>query len=394
MFFLSTILLGLLMSPAITYKLPLWNGPPLTDDDNTIDKPYNSQWEWQSQDRMDEGNFMLARLRRVKKSPKEDVKSAEKIIPKVEPTEPLSEELSDTTPYSLEASSALAKAKKMPILNKVETTLLTNLKQPTKGAELEEDETTPLSDLEQTTNGAELEEDETTLLSDLEQTTNGAKQALNEDETTQVGKLITQSQTLVTESPLNPTSSEELPVLTSKTFNKATTVSQINSKGSQDTSTTNDKLLEDITSSSSPKAPKTSSSSTSVILQDLTTEHDVMSRSPTKPSGVTYISTSLEDKVYTQSMMRQCMLTILILAVVCTIFIISTIALAAKLSSMKQKNKLRHPVTYTEMRCISSLMPDNDQQNKPKPKKLKTFASSIEESDGDNTTLNSFLPDH
>ncbi|XP_077152312.1 P-selectin glycoprotein ligand 1 [Ranitomeya variabilis] len=437
MYFLSTILLGLLISPAITYKLPLRNGPPLTDD-NTIDKPYNLQWEWQSQDRMDEGKFMLAHLRRVKKSPKEDVKSDEKIIPKVDPTESLYEELSDTTPNILEASSALTKAKKMPVLSKVETTPLNNLKQPTKraeldedettpltdlqhttngaeldedettpltdlqhttnGAELDEDETTPLSDLEHTTNRAELNEDETTPLSDLEQTTNMAKQALNDDETTQVGKSITQSQTLVTESPLKTNTSEELPVLTSKTFNKATTVSQINSKGSQDTSspqtTTNDKLLEDITSSSSPKAPKTSSSSTSVILQDLTTEHDVTSSPPTKPSGVTYISTSLEDKVHTQSMMRQCMLAILILSVVCTIFIISTIALAAKLSSMNQKSKLRHPVAYTEMRCISSLMPDNDQQNKPKPKKLKTFASSIEESDGDNTTLNSFLPDH
>ncbi|XP_073528466.1 P-selectin glycoprotein ligand 1 [Phyllobates terribilis] len=376
MSFLSTILLGLLMSPAIAYKLPARNGPPLTDDNN-IDKPYNSQWEWQSQDRMDEGKFMLARLRRVKKSPKEDVKPDEKIIPEVDPTEPIFEELSDTTPYILEASTAVKEAKKMPVLNKIETTPLTDLKQPTKGAELDEDETTPLSD--------------------LEQTTNGAGQTLNEDETTHVEKSITQSQTLVTESPLNPTISEELPVLTSKTFNKATTVSQMNSKGSQDTSspqtTTNDKLLEDITSRLSPKAAKTSPSSTSVTLEDLTTKHDVTSSSPAKPSGVTYISTSLEDKANTQSMMRQCMLTILILAVVCTIFIISTIALAAKLTSMKQKNKLRHPVTYTEMRCISSLMPDND-QNKPKPKRLKTFASSIEESDGDNTTLNSFLPDH
>ncbi|KAG9487087.1 hypothetical protein GDO78_007126 [Eleutherodactylus coqui] len=92
--------------------------------------------------------------------------------------------------------------------------------------------------------------------------------------------------------------------------------------------------------------------------------------------------------------MRQCMLTILILAVVCTIFIISTIALAAKLSTMKQKNKLRHPVTYTEMRCISSLLPNNDQQTKTDSKRLKTFTSNMEESDGDNTTLNSFLPEH
>ncbi|KAG8455695.1 hypothetical protein GDO86_001766, partial [Hymenochirus boettgeri] len=91
--------------------------------------------------------------------------------------------------------------------------------------------------------------------------------------------------------------------------------------------------------------------------------------------------------------MRQCMLVILILAVVCTIFIITTVALAAKLSRDRNRYKLRQ-TNFTEMTCITSLLPESDQQSKVKPKIMKTFAANMEDSDGDNTTLNSFLPDH
>lgn len=344
----------------------------MTDDEHTINKPNNSpsgnnyKWEWQSQDRLDEGNVLLARLRREiidKKYKKEDVKPDGKFLPKLKPTEPPLDELYDSTPYILEQSSAALK--KVPIM--------------------------PLL----------IEEEATT----LEQKTNEAEQKLDEDEITHVGKSITQSSTLVTELILSPTTSEELSVLTSNKYNKATEVNHAHSTHSQDASSqqtsTNDNLLEEVTSSFSPKAPGTTPTLMPVTPQEQTTEHDVTtvsfsasSGSSTKLAAVTHIAISLEDKVNTQSIMRQCMITILILAVVCTIFIISTIALAAKLSTMKQKSKLRHPVTYTEMRCISSLLPDNDQQNKPKTKRLKTFASSLEESDGDNTTLNSFLPDH
>lgn len=367
-----TLLLCLWLSPAIAYKLLLLDKALLTNDD-TIDKPNNSpsgnnyKWKWQSQDRMDEGNLILARLRREiidKKSKKGDVKPDATFIPKVNPTEPPLDEISNTSPYILVESTAALEVHSNPLLI----------------------------------------EDETTTLIHLEETTKGTGQKLDDDETTHIGKSITQSSDLVTELTVGPTTSEELSVLTSNKYNKATKANQVHSTHSQDASsqhTSTNNLLEDVTSSFSSKAPETSPTSTPVILHDLTTRHDVttvlfsaFSGSSTKLAAVTHLTTSLEDKAYTQSIMRQCMLTILILAVVCTIFIISTVALAAKLSTMKQKSKLRHPVTYTEMRCISSLLPDNDQQNKPKPKTLKTFGASLEESDGDNTTLNSFLPDH
>ncbi|KAM3940095.1 P-selectin glycoprotein ligand 1 [Leptodactylus fuscus] len=310
---------------------------------------------------------------------KKNVKQEEKILPKVKPTEPLEEEFTDTTQYILETFTvALTKAKSMPLLN---------------------DETTPLVDPEKTTmgTGENLDEDETTTFTYLEQTSMKAKQDHDKDETTHADKSITQSGTLINEFTSIPTTSEKLSVLPSKTYNN-----QVHTTNSQDTSSkktsTNEILIEDITATSSMKPPETSPTSKPDILHDLTTGHEVttvrLSSSSSKPAAVTHITTPLEEKIHAQSIMKQCMLTILILAIVCTIFIISTIALAAKLSTMKQKNKLRHPITYTEMRCISSLLPDGDQQNKPPPKRLKTFTSTMEESDGDNTTLHSFLPEH
>ncbi|KAG8596747.1 hypothetical protein GDO81_002043 [Engystomops pustulosus] len=388
----ATLLLCLWLSSAIAYKLPLLDGSLLTHDDNLVHKPNNSpfginyKWEFQTEDIMDGGSLMLPRLRREvidKKSKKGDVIPDKKPLPKVKPTEPPLDKFSDATPYILEASSAaITKAKSMHLLN--------------------EDETTPLTDQEQTTKGAgqTLSEDETTPLTDIPETTKEAVQKLKEVKTTHVSKSVTQSEALVTESTFNPTTSEGLADLTSKKYTKPTQVDHAPTTASQDTSskqTSPDDNLKDSTSSLSPQSPESFPSTTPATSHYLTTGHRLTTiwfwTSSTKPAAVTPITTSSADAIQTQSIMRQCMLTILILAVACTIFLITTIALAAKLSTMKQRNKLRHPVAYTEMRCISSLLPD-DQQNKPQPKRLKTFASAMEESDGDNTTLHSFLPDH
>ncbi|XP_044131272.1 P-selectin glycoprotein ligand 1 isoform X1 [Bufo gargarizans] len=441
MSFLSTTLrLCVLISCAIAYKHPLLGGALLTDDDNLLDKPNNPpfgisyKWEWQSQATLDDGTIMSPRFRREiidKKHIKGDVKPDEKILPKVKSTKPPLKDPPDTNSYILKATSAaFTKAKSIPLFEEDETTPLTDLEHTTtaSGQTLSEDETTeggvkpeekilpkvnptepPLEELSDTTpylleaSSASLKkaksmsltnEDETTPLTDLKQTTKGAGQTLDEEETTHVEKSVTQSKTL------HSTTSEEFSVLPNNTYKKATTVKQVDSTSNQQTST-NDKLLEDITSSFSLKAAETSPTLSPVTSHDQTTGHDVTTvrflASPgysSKPAAVTHTTTSSEDKVQVQSIMRQCMITILILAVICTIFIISTIALAAKLSTMRQKNKLRLPVSYTEMSCISSLMPDGDHQNKPQDKRLKTFAATLEESVGDNTTLHSFLPDH
>ncbi|XP_056384768.1 P-selectin glycoprotein ligand 1 isoform X2 [Hyla sarda] len=328
---LKALLICLWLSPAIAYKLPLLNEAILTDDDNT-DKPNNSpfgmnyKWEWQSQDRMDEGTLMLTRLRRdtYKMPNKGEVVPDKKVPPKVKATEPPLDELSDSTPYILEASSAASmKVKSILILNQDKTTTLTDPEQATKGAgqKADEDETTPLTNLEKKTEGTgnKLEEDKTPPFTD--QTTKGAGEELIKEETTHVDKSVTQLKTLVTE--LNPTISEKLSVSTSNKYKKATTDHSTNSQDTSDHSTSpNETLVEDITSSISPNAQETSPSTTPVISHDPTTGHDVTtvrflasSGSSAKPAAVTHVTSFSEDKIHTQSIMRQCMLTILILAV-------------------------------------------------------------------------------
>ncbi|XP_043924339.1 P-selectin glycoprotein ligand 1 [Protopterus annectens] len=96
-----------------------------------------------------------------------------------------------------------------------------------------------------------------------------------------------------------------------------------------------------------------------------------------------------------ETIVGQCLIAIAILAAIATIFIICTIVLAAKLSTSKQNYRVSHQ-NNTEMVCISTLLPDSDgiPKSKVKPKRLKTFNTNSDDSDGDDLTLNSFLPDH
>ncbi|KAG9487086.1 hypothetical protein GDO78_007125, partial [Eleutherodactylus coqui] len=197
MCFLSmTLRLCLWWSPAIAYKLPLLDGPLLTDGDNTIDKsnnsPFDIKWEWQSPDIMNEGTFILERLRREigdNKFNKGKNKPDGNIVPKGKTTEPPLGDLSDTTAYILkESSAAVPKVEKMELLNENETTPSTDLEQTSKGAgqNLHEEETSPLIDVEQTSKGAgeNLDEDETTHLTNLEKTTQKAGEKLFKDKST------------------------------------------------------------------------------------------------------------------------------------------------------------------------------------------------------------------
>ncbi|KAJ8415255.1 hypothetical protein AAFF_G00422350 [Aldrovandia affinis] len=90
----------------------------------------------------------------------------------------------------------------------------------------------------------------------------------------------------------------------------------------------------------------------------------------------------------------QCLIAIASLAAVATIFIVSTIILCTKLSSSKYRYKMNQ--TYgTEMVCISSLLPDgNGTHARPRnPKCNGALIPNIEDSEGDDLTLHSFLPE-
>ncbi|XP_029426955.1 P-selectin glycoprotein ligand 1 [Rhinatrema bivittatum] len=105
---------------------------------------------------------------------------------------------------------------------------------------------------------------------------------------------------------------------------------------------------------------------------------------------------SQPEKPPTHSILGQCLIAIFILALVATLFIVCTIVLTAKLTSAQKDYKV-HQQHSTEMICISSLLPDNEPEadrSKVKPKRMKTFAGNVDDSEDDNMTLNSFLPDH
>ncbi|KAK2911094.1 hypothetical protein Q8A67_003227 [Cirrhinus molitorella] len=96
-------------------------------------------------------------------------------------------------------------------------------------------------------------------------------------------------------------------------------------------------------------------------------------------------------------LVSRCLIAIASMAALTTIFIISTICLAAKLSGYRYRHKAQL-LQDTEMVCISALMNDTDHPvPKPRrhPKSNGALIPSTEDGDpdGDNLTLNSFLPD-
>ncbi|XP_073697449.1 P-selectin glycoprotein ligand 1 [Garra rufa] len=96
-------------------------------------------------------------------------------------------------------------------------------------------------------------------------------------------------------------------------------------------------------------------------------------------------------------LVSRCLIAIALMAALTTIFVISTICLAAKLSGYRYRHKA-HLLQETEMVCISALMNDSDHPvPKPRrhPKSNGALIPNTEDGDpdGDNLTLNSFLPD-
>ncbi|XP_026996575.2 P-selectin glycoprotein ligand 1 [Tachysurus fulvidraco] len=95
-----------------------------------------------------------------------------------------------------------------------------------------------------------------------------------------------------------------------------------------------------------------------------------------------------------EGLVGRCLIAIASLTALATIFIMTTIILATKLAG----NRYRHRASLlhdTEMVCISSLMNDSDHPV-PTPRRPKSNGALIpitEDEDGDDLTLNSFLPD-
>ncbi|XP_004843684.1 P-selectin glycoprotein ligand 1 isoform X2 [Heterocephalus glaber] len=93
---------------------------------------------------------------------------------------------------------------------------------------------------------------------------------------------------------------------------------------------------------------------------------------------------------------RQCLLAILILALVATVFLVCTVVLAVRLSRKGHRYPVRN-YSPTEMVCISSLLPDGGEggpaaANGGVAKGYDLKAEGREDHEGDDLTLHSFLP--
>ncbi|XP_036453849.1 P-selectin glycoprotein ligand 1 [Colossoma macropomum] len=121
-------------------------------------------------------------------------------------------------------------------------------------------------------------------------------------------------------------------------------------------------------------------------------------QTPTK--GTTTSSEVINDHICPteaskrEGLVGRCLIAIALLAALVTIFIMSTIILATKLAASRYRNR-EGLLQETEMVCISALMNDTEHPI-PKPRHPKSNGALIpntEDEDGDDLTLNSFLPD-
>ena len=100
----------------------------------------------------------------------------------------------------------------------------------------------------------------------------------------------------------------------------------------------------------------------------------------------------------TRALVTQSLIAIACLAVLATIFMVTTIVLCTKLSS--RKYRVKKPQQATEMMCISALLPESDysymRRRNPVPNGILVMhhGGDSDEDGGDNLTLSSFLPEN
>ncbi|XP_058014869.1 P-selectin glycoprotein ligand 1 isoform X2 [Ahaetulla prasina] len=104
----------------------------------------------------------------------------------------------------------------------------------------------------------------------------------------------------------------------------------------------------------------------------------------------------------TSPLIEKCLLAILLLALVAAIFIVCSGVLAIMLCRQKRAYRLGQ-ANHTEMVCISSLLSaekeeeeeeERRRRRQPKVKRVQLLGETASETEADNLTLNSFLPEH
>ncbi|XP_039218620.1 P-selectin glycoprotein ligand 1 [Crotalus tigris] len=130
-------------------------------------------------------------------------------------------------------------------------------------------------------------------------------------------------------------------------------------------------------------------------------------RSPRQSLGVTTSGSSATTQGESpfakdiNLLMGKCLLAILLLALVAAIFIVCSGVLAILLWRQKRAYRLGQ-ANHTEMVCISSLLSAEKEEEEeeerrrrhPKVKRVQLLGDTASETEADNLTLNSFLPEH
>ncbi|CAM4566049.1 P-selectin glycoprotein ligand 1 [Lepidochelys kempii] len=158
-------------------------------------------------------------------------------------------------------------------------------------------------------------------------------------------------------------------------------------------------------SPTSPPESLTQSSEGDLPVKELATWRHGLSKvgkthsPPTRPPAGGSVTANVPLQklpIHTNILVGKCLLAIFILALVAAIFIVCTTVLATLLWRQKRVCQVRQ--LNTEMVCISALLPDNEPvANGEKPSKVKRMkmpTDNSSETEGDNLTLSSFLPDH
>nr|XP_012612140.1 P-selectin glycoprotein ligand 1 isoform X1 [Microcebus murinus]XP_012612141.1 P-selectin glycoprotein ligand 1 isoform X1 [Microcebus murinus] len=121
-----------------------------------------------------------------------------------------------------------------------------------------------------------------------------------------------------------------------------------------------------------------------------------MKTGQTSPPGIFVAPTSTGPPDHIP--VKQCLLAILILALVATVFLVCTVVLAVRLSRKNHTYPVRN-YSPTEMVCISSLLPDGAEGppatangGLPKARSQGLTPEPGEDHEGDDLTLHSFLP--
>ncbi|XP_041079654.1 P-selectin glycoprotein ligand 1-like [Polyodon spathula] len=204
-----------------------------------------------------------------------------------------------------------------------------------------------------------------------------------------------------TESPQSSTARTDSAAYDTATTTPYTDDTETSDSSEHDTTEPSEPSASSADFSTTSESNSTNSSSVVLILKKDTTTRTSLTpvagegsstRTTTQASPVREFpcSTALPRK---GGLVSHCLIAIAVLAAVATIFIICTIVLCTKLSSTKRKYKMSE-CQGTEMMCISALLPDAETFPRNKAKNSKSNArliTNVEDSEGDDLTLNSFL---